>query len=129
MAAKKKATNPNVDEMADGWSEIPSTASVRWWIPTEEPDTEITVSVEEKQDRTTRFGNRSFYMCRATKDCVDAKGDIERGLPVIIWESAGLRDLSRFVGNEVRIIPAGRVGRTRIYRFFTRGNRNDRGEQ
>lgn len=125
MAGKKKTakrnTSAKVREIAGGWTEVPSTANIRWYIPGEDADTAITVSVTERQDKNTRFGERAFYLCTVLTDSQDEKGDLLRGTPVMIWESAGLSDLNRFIGQEVKIVPDGRVKRTKVYRFFTRG--------
>jgi len=134
MAGKKKSksANPNVRKIADGWTEVPSTANIRWYVPGEDADTAITVLVNERQDKNTRFGERAFYLCTVLADSEDEKGELERGTPVMIWESAGLSDLNRFIGQEVKIVPDGRVKRTRVFRFFTRGGsqpKNSRNRQ
>jgi len=110
---------------ADGWHEEASTASTRWYVPTEEASTEVTVKVQERQERSTKYGARGFYMCQVVgSGQADVKGPFEEGMPLIIWESAGLRDLNRFVGDVVRVVPNGRSGRTRAYRLFRRSGRN-----
>lgn len=112
----------NPPKGAKGWDEVPSTATMRWWVP-DVDESVLVVTIKEASVRETRFGKRPFYVCEVMEDSEDTKGELEAGTIVVVWESAGLRDLSRFVGTGelVRLEAAGKVGRTRAYRFFTKG--------
>jgi hypothetical protein len=112
----------DTDHEEGGWHEEASTASVRWYVPDETSNSAVAVRVEERFERGTRFGNRAAYMCRVVgSGFSDVKGELEDNLPLIVWESAGLKDLNRYIGKTIKIVPSGRTGRTRTYRYFVKG--------
>jgi hypothetical protein len=127
---KQKKMNSNSDTQTtrtpvdDEWTEIPSTTDTRWYRPgLGDDESGVLVGVKERQTRSTRVGERPFYVCEVLDDDSRDSGEtpLVRGQPLIIWESAGLKDLQRFLGQEVRIVPAGKSGRKRVFRFFQRG--------
>ena len=111
-----------------GEVEIEGTAASRWWRPGEDEKTQIVVTVVERGERQTSNGQRAFYHCTVVGDgfrdrAKKKDAPLRNGMNLIIWESAGLRDLSRFVGGQtVRIVPAGKLGRAKIFRFFVSKN-------
>jgi hypothetical protein len=131
MAAKKvKPAEVAEKDVSGGWDEIPSTATVAWWHPGEDDTTAIMVRLKTREERETRYGARAYYLCDVLEDAADVEGEVlEKNTQLIIWESAGLRDLSRFLGQDVRIVPGGRMGRARVYRFFVRGGGQRRERQ
>ena len=119
MARAQRQQETSKEAGAD-WEEIPSTATIRWWIPGEDDESAIVCQIVERQTRETKYGGRGYYKVIAQAPAFDEsdKGPIEPGTELIIWESAGLRDLAQFVGRVVKIVPAGKLGRTYVYRFM-----------
>lgn len=100
MAAKKQKPShvrpPAIDRAGNAkWEEVPEPARAQGDALDLAPGEEITVTIVERCEVQTRFGERGLYACTLS-DGEDT--------PCVIWESAGLRHLAKLVGETVRIV-------------------------
>lgn len=112
MARTKKKTGAT-----DVWVEHVVAPAPRVWAPALAAGA-LDVHVDAYSEASGR--KRAFFRCTVLTDTKDTKGNLAAQTPLTIFESSGLRDLNQFVGCDVRIVPAGNRGRTRVYRFYTR---------